>query len=124
MYHADHDSISGNEDCGQKSAWYIFSSLGFYPVFPANGAYVLGSPLFDKATISLQNGKHFTIEAINNSKDNIYIQHVDLNGKNYGKSCILHSDIISGGTLKIFMGNKPNTHFGELISNRPKSIYN
>jgi predicted alpha-1,2-mannosidase len=124
MYHADPDGVSGNEDCGQMSAWYIFSSLGFYPVFPANGAYVLGSPLFDKATINLQDGKHFTVEAINNSKDNIYIQHIELNGKNYDKSYILHSDIMSGGVLKIFMGNKPNTHFGELITNCPKSIYN
>jgi predicted alpha-1,2-mannosidase len=123
MYHADPDGVSGNEDCGQMSAWYIFSSLGFYPVFPANGAYILGSPLFDKSTINLQDGKRFTVEAVNNSKDNIYIQKVELNGKNYDKSYILHSDIMNGGTMKIFMVNKPNIHFGELMVNRPKSIY-
>jgi len=124
MYHADPDGMAGNEDCGQMSAWYVLSSLGFYPVFPANGAYVLGSPLFDKATINLQDGKHFTVEAVNNSSKNIYIQHVELNGKNYDKSYIMHTDIMSGGTMKIFMGDKPNTHFGELMANRPKSVYN
>ena len=106
------DGIIGNEDCGQMSAWYIFSSLGFYPVFTASGQYVLGSPLFDKATINLENGKTFTVETIDNSSENIYIQSVELNGKKYDFSFISHEDILRGGVLKIRMGSEPNYDFG------------
>ncbi len=120
FYLASPDGIIGNEDCGQMSAWYIFSSLGFYPVFPASETYVIGSPLFDKATINLDNGKEFTVEAINNSAANIYIQSISLNGKNYQKTYIRHHDIINGGILKIVMGNKPNYNFGKLQANRPQ----
>ena len=123
MYNANTDGVSGNEDCGQMSAWYIFSSLGFYPVFPANGAYVLGSPLFDKASIQLPGNKTFTVEAVNNSPKNIYIQRVELNGKIHDQSYIFHTDILKGGTLKIFMGNKPNISFGSVMNSRPKSAY-
>lgn len=108
FYHDNPDGVIGNEDCGQMSAWYIFSSLGFYPVFPASGNYVLGSPLFDKATINLPGGKKFTVEAINNSSENIYIQQVELNGKELTKGVISHMEIVNGGHLKIVMGNKPN----------------
>jgi predicted alpha-1,2-mannosidase len=124
MYQSTVDGISGNEDCGQMSAWYIFSSLGFYPVFPANGAYVLGSPLFDKATIKLPQGKQFVVTAVNNSAENIYIQRVELNGKSYPKSYLLHRDIMSGGVLKILMGNKPNPDFGVAKDSRPSSFIN
>lgn len=106
------DGVIGNEDCGQMSAWYIFSSLGFYPVFPANGVYVFGSPLFDKFTLDLQNGKKFTVETKNNLPQNIYIQEVTLNGREYTKSYILHSDLIKGGKLVFEMGDKPNYNFG------------
>ena len=123
MYHDQPDGVSGNEDCGQMSAWYILSSLGFYPVFPANGAYVLGSPLFDKATINLAGGKKFTVQAINNSPENIYIQSVELNDKKYENSYISHEDIMKGGIMKITMSNKPNVDFGKLLTNRPKSSY-
>ncbi|SDS47270.1 alpha-1,2-mannosidase, putative [Mucilaginibacter mallensis] len=120
FYLANTDGIIGNEDCGQMSAWYIFSSLGFYPVFPASETYVIGSPLFDKASINLDNGKKFTVEAINNSPANIYIQSLLLNGKRYDKSYILHRDIMNGGLLKIVMGSKPNYNFGKLQANRPQ----
>jgi predicted alpha-1,2-mannosidase len=123
LYADSTDGISGNEDCGQMSAWYIFSSLGFYPVFPASGAYVLGSPLFDKATIHLAKGKKFTVQAVNNSAKNIYIQSVTLNGKPWPNTWILHKDLIKGGTLKIVMGSKPNTNFGKALKNRPRSAY-
>ncbi len=113
------DGIIGNEDCGQMSAWYIFSSLGFYPVFPASGNYVFGSPMFDKATINLTAGKKFTIETINRSPENIYIQKVQLNGKDYTKLYLQHSDLAKGGSLKITMGPKPNYNFGNLPINRP-----
>jgi putative alpha-1,2-mannosidase len=120
FYLANIDGIIGNEDCGQMSAWYIFSSLGFYPVFPASETYVIGSPLFDKASINLDNGKKFTVEAINNSPANIYIQSLLLNGKRYNKTYILHRDIMNGGLLKIIMGSKPNYSFGKLQANRPQ----
>jgi len=114
------DGIIGNEDCGQMSAWYIFSALGFYPVFPASETYVIGSPLFEEATINLENGKKFTVKTINNSAANIYIQNITLNGKAYPNSYIHHKDIMSGGLLKIVMGNKPNYSFGKMPANRPE----
>jgi predicted alpha-1,2-mannosidase len=115
FYHDDPNGVIGNEDCGQMSAWYILSSFGFYPVFPASGEYVFGSPLFDKATINLPGGKKFSVEATNNSPENIYIQQVELNGKPYTKGSINHKDIVNGGLLKIVMGNKPNKNFGGII---------
>jgi predicted alpha-1,2-mannosidase len=122
MYPDNIDGLSGNEDCGQMSAWYIFSALGFYPVFPANGGYVLGSPLFDKATIALPDGKSFRIVAVNNSAENKYIQRAEWNGKKYDKSYILHRDILAGGTLTLYMGKTPN-QFGSGPGNRPRSVY-
>ncbi len=116
------DGIIGNEDCGQMSAWYIFSSLGFYPVNPSNSAYVFGSPLHKEATINLPNGRKFTVKAANNSKENIYIQSVTLNGRPYEKSFITHGDIIKGGILEFIMGPTPNKTFGAALENRPKSI--
>ncbi|MDB5211442.1 MAG: glycoside hydrolase family 92 protein, partial [Sediminibacterium sp.] len=119
FYHDKPDGIVGNEDCGQMSAWYVFSSLGFYPVFPASGNYVIGSPLFNKATINLSNGKKFTVESINNGPGNIYVQHIEFNGKKYSKTYIQHSDIVKGGRMKITMGNKPNYQYGALPGDRP-----
>jgi predicted alpha-1,2-mannosidase len=113
FYHDDPDGVIGNEDCGQMSAWYVFSSLGFYPVFPASTEYVFGSPLFDNATINLPNGKSFKIVTENNCAENIYIQQVELNGKINNKNSINHDDIINGGTLKFVMGKKPNYNFGK-----------
>lgn len=122
FYHDDPNGIIGNEDCGQMSAWYIFSSFGFYPVFTASGRYVLGSPLFPKATIHLASGKHFTVQAVNNSVGNMYIQHAELNGKKYTKAFIDHTDIMKGGQLKLFMGNRPNYQFGQAARDRPQSF--
>jgi predicted alpha-1,2-mannosidase len=109
LYTNTPDGISGNEDCGQMSAWYIFSSLGFYPVTPGSNQYIIGSPLFEKATINLENGKVFTVEVKNNSSENKYIKSVKLNGNNYEFSYINHSDIINGGSLVFEMTNKPST---------------
>ncbi|MDP4285320.1 MAG: GH92 family glycosyl hydrolase [Bacteroidota bacterium] len=117
------EGMSGNDDCGQMSAWYILSSIGFYPVFPANGAYVFGSPLFDKATIKVKDNKTFTVETDNNSADNIYIQNAELNGQPYNKTYIMYDDIMKGGTLKFTMGSTPNKNYGADKMNRPKSIY-
>ncbi len=104
MYKPTVDGLCGNDDCGQMSAWYVFSSLGFYPMNPVNGEYVFGSPIIDKAIIKLENGKKFTIEVKNNSKENIYIQSVRLNGKPHSSFLIRHTDITQGGELIFVMG--------------------
>ncbi|PKQ64204.1 sugar hydrolase [Labilibaculum filiforme] len=122
LYTDQTDGLCGNEDCGQMSAWYVMSSMGFYPVNPSNGAYVFGSPLFDEATINLPANKKFIVKANNNSDTNIYIQSVSLNGLDYTKSFITHKDILKGGELTFEMGAKPNLNFGKAIEDRPKSI--
>ena len=114
------DGLAGNEDCGAMSSWYVFSSLGFYPENSASGIYVLGSPLFDKATIKTGN-KSFTVQTINNSAQNIYIQSITLNGKPYSKSFITHQDIVNGGKMVIKMGGKPNYDFGKARADRPSN---
>ncbi|MBS7564874.1 GH92 family glycosyl hydrolase [Mucilaginibacter sp. Bleaf8] len=115
------DGIIGNEDVGQMSSWYVLSALGFYPVNPANGNYVFGSPLFDEATIQLPGGKNMRLVARNNSDKNIYIQRVTLNGKSYTKSYITHADLVKGGELVFEMGSKPNLNWGKLQQDRPYS---
>jgi predicted alpha-1,2-mannosidase len=117
FYPDNQDGIIGNEDCGQMSAWYVFSSMGFYPVFPASGEYIIGSPVVNKATIKTTSGKPFTVQAINNSDTNIYIQSITLDGKPYTKSYIAHSEMMKGGLMKIIMGSKPNYNFGTSPSN-------
>ncbi|WP_051238686.1 GH92 family glycosyl hydrolase [Gaetbulibacter saemankumensis] len=104
------DGHCGNEDCGQMSSWYVLSSLGFYPVNPAQGIYALGSPIFDKTIIHLESGKDFIIEAENNSSKNKYIQSITLNGKTLARSYIKHSEIMNGGTLQFVMGSQPNNN--------------
>ena len=121
FYHDQPDGIIGNEDCGQMSAWYIFSSLGFYPVYTASDEYVMGSPLFDRATINLENGRQFIVETVDGSPDNKYIQSMTLNGKEHKYSYITHSDIMNGGILKIKMDSKPNYNFGKDNEYRPES---
>lgn len=106
MYHNDFDGLSGNEDVGQMSAWYILSSLGVYQVEPAGGRYMFGSPLFDKAVVNVGKGKTFTIIAHNNSAKNVYVQQIKLNGRPYKKLYIDYKDIVSGGTLEFFMTDK------------------
>ncbi len=113
---------SGNEDCGQMSAWYILSAIGFYPLNPANGIYCIGSPQLEKAVINLDEGKKFTITTKNVSKENIYIQSAKLNGNEYSKSYITHMDITNGGTLEFIMGNQPNKNWGRTTI--PESILN
>jgi predicted alpha-1,2-mannosidase len=97
----------GNEDCGQMSSWYIFNSLGFYPVNPAQGVYSFGSPLFDEATIKLENNKIFVIKTKNNSNENIYIQSIELNGQKIDRNYITHKEITQGGSLIFTMGKSP-----------------
>ena len=108
FYKAAPDGYIGNEDAGQMSAWYVFSAMGFYPVNPAGGIYVIGSPLLDEVKMNLENGTKFTIKAHNLSDDNVYIQSVKLNGKSHGNVWIRHEDIMAGGTLEFTMGKKPS----------------
>lgn len=118
LYTTTSSGYSGNEDCGQMSAWYIFSSIGFYPVNPVTGIYVIGSPLLKQADITLSNGKTFTIKAPRKSEKDIYIQSVTLNGKKYNNTFIRHQDILNGGILEFTMGNKPSK-WGCKLENRP-----
>lgn len=122
FYKATPDGIIGNEDCGQMSAWYVLSSMGFYQMNPADGIFVFGSPRFDKMSIKVRGGNTFTVEAENNTKENIYIQKVFLNGKPYKKTYITYDDIINGSTLKFVMGNKPNKAFGRNMADRPITL--
>ena len=122
LYTDQPDGLSGNEDCGQMSAWYMFSSIGFYPVNPSNGAYVFGSPLFDEVSINLPDNKLFKIIAEKNSEKNMYIQSVLLNGKKYSYSYITHDQIMGGGELRFIMGPNPNYDFGKEKKFRPASI--
>jgi len=118
MYHNDYDGLSGNEDVGQMSAWYVLSSLGLYQVEPAGGKYIIGSPLFDEAEVNVGNGKTFTLKTNNNSAENIYIQSAKLNGKPYTKSYLMYQDIIGGGTLELEMGSEPSA-WGTEKKSRP-----
>lgn len=118
MYFNDYDGLSGNEDVGQMSAWYVMSSVGLYQVEPAGGKYIIGSPLFDEAQINVGNDRTFTIRAKNNSQENIYVQSVKLNGKPYSKSYLMYQDIVKGGTLELEMGNEPSA-WGTQAKNRP-----
>ena len=99
--------LCGNEDCGQMSAWYVFSAMGFYPVNPVSGEYEIGSPLFPEMRLNLGNGKTFTVLAPNVSRENIYIQSVKVNGQPYDKSYITHQQIMDGATVEFVMGNQP-----------------
>ncbi len=118
QYHNGLDGLSGNEDVGQMSAWYVLSSIGLYQEEPAGGKYIIGSPLFNEATLNVGDGKTFTVKTVNNSDENIYVQSATLNGKRYDKSYIDYSDIIAGGTLTLVMGPKPSK-WGTAKKNRP-----
>ncbi len=108
QYQNEPNGHCGNEDCGQMSSWYVFSALGFYPVNPAQGVYAFGSPIIDTATIRLENGKTFTVNAVNNNPENKYIQSISLNGALIERNYITHKEIMEGGKLEFFMGSKPN----------------
>ncbi|RZK79960.1 MAG: glycoside hydrolase family 92 protein [Pedobacter sp.] len=109
QYKATPDGLGGNDDCGQMSAWYMFSSLGFYPVSPGSEEYSLGSPAVKNAVLTLENGKTFTVEAINQSDKNVYVSKVLLNGQPITNHTIKHGDIMNGGKLTFYMTGKPKT---------------
>jgi predicted alpha-1,2-mannosidase len=122
MYHNDPDGMAGNEDCGQMSAWYVISALGFYAVDPVSGNYVFGTPLFDRATIEIGNNKSLTIEAKRDSPEQQYIQSITFNGKNYDKMWFSHADIREGGSIVFTMGSQPNRALGVTPAAAPPSL--
>ena len=119
LYKPTPDGISGNEDCGQMSAWYILNSLGLYPMAPGNPEYLLGSPIVDRAEIQVGN-QAFNIVVHDNELDHPYVQSVKLNGKNWDKTYIVHNDLTEGGTLEFFMGPKPS-QWGQSQEQSPRS---
>ena len=119
LYHNNPDGLSGNEDCGQMSAWAVMSAMGFYPVTPGADYYVIGTPWFNKVTINLENGKKFVINAKNISANNFYIRSATLNGAKHDASFLNHSDIMNGGELTFVMGNTPNNNWGTGAKNEP-----
>ncbi len=122
LYSATPDGYCGDEDNGQTSAWYVFSALGFYPVTPATDQYVIGSPLFKKGTLHLENGNVFTINANNNSAENYYIQSTTLNSKTYTSNYMSFDDIQNGGTFQFEMTNTPNKNWGNQKEDVPYSL--
>ncbi|NOX86030.1 MAG: glycoside hydrolase family 92 protein, partial [Chlorobi bacterium] len=119
LYTNNPDGLSGNEDCGQMSAWYVMSAMGFYPVTPGSDIYVLGTPVFESMKLNLENGNDFEIRAKNLSEENFYIQSVSYNGQPWTKSYITHQMIMDGGVLEFEMGSQPNPGFGKAKENRP-----
>jgi len=108
MYRNGADGLGGNDDFGQMSAWYIFSSLGFYPVAPGSDEYALGSPLIKKANFNLENGKNFEVETVNQSDKNVFVSKVLLNGKELSRPFLKHTDVVNGGKITFYMTSKPN----------------
>ena len=124
LYSAHPDGYCGDEDNGQTSAWYVFSALGFYPVCPGSGQYVLGTPYFDEVKLHLENGRTLEIDADDNSSANKYIQAMTLNGKPYGKNYITHDDLMAGGKIEFEMGAQPNKSRGVTADSFPYSFSN
>jgi predicted alpha-1,2-mannosidase len=122
MYTPTPDGYCGDEDNGQTSAWYVFSAMGFYPVAPGTDEYALGSPLFKKVTINLENGNKMVIEAPDNDASKRYVESMKLNGKSYDKNYIKHGELLEGGTISFDMSDKPNTSRGTGESAFPYSF--
>lgn len=121
MYRNDPDGVIGNDDCGQMSAWFVLSSLGFYPVDPVEAVYVFGSPLFERATVRLPGNKRLIVEAPGNTAATPYIRSVTFNGRPWTKNWIAHADVMKGGTLTFTMSADPVKSFGQAKANRPPS---
>jgi predicted alpha-1,2-mannosidase len=121
MYHNNPDGLCGNEDCGQMSSWLVMSAMGFYSVTPGTDVYVIGTPMFKKVTIKLENGKTFTITANGLSDKAFYINSAKLNGKEHLKSYFTQNDIVNGGEIVFEMGNKPSDKWGIGENNEPKT---
>lgn len=122
MYTPGPDGYCGDEDNGQTSAWYVFSALGFYPVCPGTDEYVIGAPLFKKATLHFENGNNLVIDAQNNSKENLYIESLRVNGQESPRNYLKHADLLQGGTIEFKMGSQPNLNRGINDDDAPYSF--
>ena len=122
MYRNDPDGIIGNDDCGQMSAWFVFSALGFYPVDPVEAAYVFGSPLFERAELRLGRGRRLVVDAPGNGADTPYVAAVEWNGRPWTRSWIPHAELAKGGALRFAMSRTPNRGFGRALADRPPSF--
>lgn len=122
MYTPGPDGYCGDEDNGQTSAWYVFSALGFYPVCPGTDEYVIGAPLFKKATLHFENGNNLVIDAQNNSKENLYIESLRVNGQESLRNYLKHADLLQGGTIEFKMGSQPNLNRGINDDDAPYSF--
>lgn len=122
MYTPGPDGYCGDEDNGQTSAWYVFSALGFYPVCPGTDEYVIGAPLFKKATLQFENGNNLVIDAQNNSKENLYIESLRVNGQESTRNYLKHADLLQGGTIEFKMGSQPNLNKGINDDDAPYSF--
>jgi len=122
LYNSTENGYPGDEDQGQTSSWYVLSALGFYSVTPGTDQYVMGSPVFEKATITLEDGKKFVINAKGNNKENVYIQSASLNGESYSRNYIQYKDITAGGSVNFQMGSTPNKDRGTGIEDKPFSL--
>ena len=122
LYDYTENGYPGDEDQGQTSSWYVLSALGFYSVCPGTNQYVLGSPVFKKTTITLENGNKFVINAPKNDKDHVYIEAASLNGQNYTKNFITYDDILTGGTFDLKMSTSPNKERGTGERDKPFSL--
>jgi predicted alpha-1,2-mannosidase len=121
MYHDDPDGMAGNEDCGQMSAWYVLSALGFYPVDPVSGNYVIGTPLFDRAEIDLGDGKRVKINAARSRDTDCYVKSIRINGKASERLWLSHKEIVEGLLLEFEISPKPDKVFGQGLANQPPS---
>lgn len=122
MYNANPDGYCGDEDNGQTSAWYVFSAMGFYPVCPGSGEYVLGAPRFDEMTLHLENGKSVNIKARNNEDENCYVKALQLNGAPYTKNYVTRTDLMNGAQFVYDMASEPNKQRGTAESDAPYSF--
>lgn len=122
LYTNEPDGLSGNEDCGQMSAWYIMNAMGFYSFCPGNPEYTIGRPLFDEVTLDLQNGNRFVIRTINNSRENKYIQSAKLNAADLDRPFFSHQEILDGGVLEFVMGPEPNRSWGTFDVTEPETV--
>jgi len=122
LYTSRPEGLCGNDDCGQMSAWYVLSAMGFYPVTPGLPMYAIGSPIFRKVTIRLENGKRFVIQSDGNSAHNKYVQSARLNGKSYGRCYLAHEAIVEGGGIEFSMGPRPNVSWGAAGHDAPPSL--
>ena len=122
LYQPSPDGLVGDEDNGAMSSWYLFSSMGFFPVCPGEASYTLGAPLFRKVTLNLQNGNQFVIEAPENEVQNIYVESVELNGNTISRNWISHDEITQGGKILFEMNSKPNRKRGTEDEDVPYSL--